>query len=477
MSRRPSVVVRVAREEWRLMWRNRVARVAMVLALALLVTAALVSMQQRRSVEADRAQYQAQSNEHFQAQPDRHPHRVVHYGQFVFRPLGPLAFFDFGVDAYTGSMLFLEGHRQNSANFSDARQSSLLLRFGQLTPAFVLQTVAPLLIIFLAYGSIARERESGTLKLLLAQGAGGRQLVLGKLLGHGSIAALIASPALVMLLIVGLGANAPGLSLLLLALGYLAYLMAWAAASVFVSAAVPRARDALLLLIAAWMLAAVVIPRIAPEVAQAILPTPTRAADDIRLGQALAAMGDSHDPNDPHFSAFRQRVLDQYGVDRVEDLPVNYSGLVMQEGERLTSGLFDRFAADNRAREQAQSRWVAGFGLLSPTIPLSQLSMTLAQTDLASHQAFMDQAEQHRFDFVQSLNALHADVIQAVDDREQRVSSEHWDRLTRFSFQPPPPLGLDPARIWINLAIVLAWLLATLALALHRGARLGRDGR
>jgi ABC-2 type transport system permease protein len=52
--------------------------------------------------------------------------------------------------------MFLEGHRQNTANFGDVNQSSLLVRFGQLTPAFVLQTVAPLLLIFLGYGAIAR---------------------------------------------------------------------------------------------------------------------------------------------------------------------------------------------------------------------------------------------------------------------------------------------------------------------------------
>ncbi|MDT1823515.1 ABC transporter permease, partial [Acinetobacter baumannii] len=77
--------------------------------------------------------YQAEANQEFEAQPDRHPHRVVHYGHFLFSPLNPLAAFDPGIDGYTGNTLYLEGHRQNSANFGDVRQHSLLLRFGQLT--------------------------------------------------------------------------------------------------------------------------------------------------------------------------------------------------------------------------------------------------------------------------------------------------------------------------------------------------------
>ena len=96
----------------------------------------------------------------FDAQPNRHPHRMVHYGHFAFRPLDPLAAFDPGIDAFAGSVIYLEGHRQNSANFADVRQSSLLLRFGQLTPAFVLQTLLPLLLIVLGAGIIARERET-----------------------------------------------------------------------------------------------------------------------------------------------------------------------------------------------------------------------------------------------------------------------------------------------------------------------------
>ena len=152
-----SAALRVAREEWRLLRRDRVAVLGLTLLLLLTAVAAFTAWDQRRSTDAERARHQAQVDHEFEAQPDRHPHRMVHYGHFVFRPLNPLAAFDPGVDAYTGHTLFLEGHRQNSANFGDVRQSSLLLRFGQLTPAFVLQVLAPLLLVFLGHAVLARE--------------------------------------------------------------------------------------------------------------------------------------------------------------------------------------------------------------------------------------------------------------------------------------------------------------------------------
>ena len=174
-----SAVGLIARDEIRLMTRNRVAIIAFVLVVLLTLVAVASSWAHQREIAELRARQAEAAETAFKAQPDRHPHRVVHYGTFIFRPLGPLAAFDPGVDAFTGNSMFLEGHRQNSANFGDVRQSSLLVRFGQLTPAFVLQVVAPLLLIFLGYGALARETERGTVRVLMLQGAGRGQIVRG----------------------------------------------------------------------------------------------------------------------------------------------------------------------------------------------------------------------------------------------------------------------------------------------------------
>ena len=157
-----SVVGRIARDEMRLLWRSRVAVLGVALLVLLTLVAALTAYQRQHIIGIERAGYQAQANSAFDAQPNRHPHRMVHYGHFVFRPISPLAAFDPGIESFTGHTLFLEGHRQNTANFGDVRQSSMLVRFGQLTPAFVLQMLAPLLLIFLGYAMVARERERGT---------------------------------------------------------------------------------------------------------------------------------------------------------------------------------------------------------------------------------------------------------------------------------------------------------------------------
>lgn len=472
-----TIVSNVAREEWRAMRRNQVAVTAAILLLVLTCAALLVSFEQVNAANQERARFQNSADEQWQSQPDRHPHRVVHYGHYVFRPLTPLSFFDFGVAPYTGRTLFLEGHRQNSANFSDAGQSSLLLRFGQLTPAFVLQTLTPLLLVFLAYGSVARERERGQLRLMLAQGVPGGALIAGKLASHGAVALLLALPALLALVVIGILEPTVRAQAALLAAAYGAYLLLWSSIAVLVSAMMSQARDALLALVGFWIVAVVLLPRIMPTVAELAIARPTRIETEVAIHQELARLGDSHNPNDPHYAQFRQQTLDKYGVTRIEDLPVNYGGLVIEEGERLTSALFVRQMEDEFARQDAQAVGANAASLLSPLIAVRRLSSALAGTDRESHQQFLLQGEAYRYAMVQSLNRLHVNEVRYENDRDQRISSSLWKDLPRFAYAPPTLASVIRTHVLPALALFGVWFLALAIAARAIARRLERSAR
>ena len=474
-----SAAWRIAREEWRLLRRDRVAVLGLALLLLLTAVAAFTAWDQRSTTDAERARHQTQVDHEFETQPDRHPHRMVHYGHFVFRPLNPLAAFDSGVDAYTGHTLFLEGHRQNSANFGDVRQSSLLLRFGQLTPAFVLQVLAPLLLVFVGHAALARERESGTLRVLLAQGVRPGQIVAGKLLALSGVAALVLLPALLALTWIGAATPAPASLAVALAAGYGLWLLIWVAGIVSVSAWFARGRDALVALLAVWAVSVVLLPRLAPELAASALALPTRFETDIAVARDLAALGDSHNPDDPYFADFRKKVLAQYGVAKVEDLPVNYKGLLGMEGERLTSALFERYADASFERQDAQLRRVDGFALLSPVIALRRLSMAAAGTDLHDYRRFVEQAERHRYRLVQALNRLQAEKLSFAGDRssrDSRIGHAHWHGVADFRYEAAPPVEAL-RRTAPAAGVLLLWLTALAGLLVPATRRLGRITR
>lgn len=470
----------IARDELRLMRRNRVAVVAILLIVLLTLVATVTSYAHQHGIAELRARHQAEATKAFDAQPDRHPHRVVHYGHFIFRPLGPLAAFDPGVDAFTGNSMFLEGHRQNTANFGDVRQSSLLVRFGQLTPTFVLRTVAPLLLIFLGFGAVARERERGTLRPLLVQGATRRQIVLGKLAALAAVAMLIGFPAMLGFALIAGQPGALAAPMAVIATGYAAYLALWAAMVILISTVVSRSRDALLALLAIWAVIVILLPRIAPDMAAHTYSLSNRMETDIAIQRDLRAMGDSHNPDDPHFAAFKKSVLDRYGVTRVEDLPVNYKGLLGVEGERLTASLFERYAQRDFAAQERQNTLVELIGVASPAIALRSLSMAAAGTDLAGHRRFLDQAEAYRYALVQRLNQLQADAVRYADDvdedpaadRRKRVAAANWQKMPSFVFRPPGGAVLA-AQALPGLLVVLGWLAAAVTALVVATRRLG----
>ena len=121
---------------------------------------AVLTLLQVAQETAARSALQRQAHDTFLSQPARHPHRMVHYGHYVFRSPSPLAAFDPGLDPVTGQTLFLEGHRQNTAAFAAAAAGARLGGLPALSPAVVYQLFVPLLLIVLGYGAVARERES-----------------------------------------------------------------------------------------------------------------------------------------------------------------------------------------------------------------------------------------------------------------------------------------------------------------------------
>ncbi|MCR5874995.1 DUF3526 domain-containing protein [Phenylobacterium sp. J426] len=472
-----SAIVSVARNELRHLVRSRVALTGLVLTALLTLAAAVTSSAYQADQAGLRARLQASADTEFESQPDRHPHRVVHYGHFAIRPASGLAALDPGVEAFTGNMIFLEGHRQNSANFGDARQSSLLVRFGQLSPALVLQVVVPLLLVFVGAAAIAGERERGTLRQALLAGVPGRSILAGKALALGVATLAIAAPAILLLVWLAVSGPARPSAVLLAAGGYGVYLGFWIVLIVAVSALAGRSRTALMALVGAWAFAVILIPRIAPELAAAARPLPTRIETDIAIARDLRAMGDSHDPNDPYFAAFKQKTLQQYGVSRVEDLPLNYRGLLGMEGEKLTSGLFNRYADQAFAAMGDQSQIMDGLAVISPTVAIRRLSMTAAETDLGGYQRFLRQAEAYRYDLIQRLNWLQATAVDAGDDAAKgsdaaaearsRVSADHWRNLPHFNPDRPKPAEVTrsalPALVVLVLWFAAAGLLAGVA--------------
>jgi len=191
----PAIMIRtILLHELTALRRDGRLRAAAWLAVALFVGLGAAAWQSYRQDKAQREHFVARAREQWETQGERHPHRAASFGQYVAKPELPLALFDAGIKPTTGQSLHLEAHGRSSfiyAPVEDAGVSSIL---GLHSAAEVVQLLGALLVVLMGYASVARERETGTLRLVLAQGVSPWRWFAGKALGLAVAIAALAVP-------------------------------------------------------------------------------------------------------------------------------------------------------------------------------------------------------------------------------------------------------------------------------------------
>lgn len=458
----------IVAREWRALARDGRLR-WLAAALLALLAAALVSgwiAAQRWQADADAATVQDRAA--WLAQDARNPHSVAHFGQYAFKPAGALAFFDPGITATVGSGLWMEAHYQNTATLRPAEQGGG--RLGGLPAAWLLQLGLPLLIVLAGYSAWAGEREAGTLRLQLVQGGRWWPLLAGKLAALALVAALLWLPLAAVLAI---GAAQVSRALIVAA-AYAAYALVWVALTLAVSAWVAQARTALALLLALWLATAMIVPRVASDVAERAHPSPAAQVfwADIRKAQSEGV--DGHDAQDQRAKKLLQDTLDRYGVKTEAELPISFAGIALQASEEHGDKVFDRFFGQLWSSYAAQDGTRLAFSLLSPLPALQSLSQAAAGTDVSHHRHFAQAAEAHRRKLQQFLNEDFTKHAKGRDF-DYRADASLWAQAPAWRYAPPR-LAEAGSPLTLPAAVLGLWLVAALALSVAGARRLVHAG-
>lgn len=444
--------------------------------LVLMLTALFLGWQQMQRVAGEHAAARAETYRQWLDQGDKNPHQAAHFGQYAFKPVSPLAFVDPGIDRFVGSTVWVEAHKQNEFNFRPARDATSLQRFGEMTIAFVLQILAPLVIVLLAFSAFTGERERGTLRQLLSIGVKPAQLLVGKGLAIITvIGALLLPVALLGFIALGFadGRHADATHLYLrgawLFLGYSIYLTGFIALALGASAASPSSRHALVALLAFWVVNGFIAPRAMTDLARLISPTPTKVAFQNGINEARKATF-GHDETHPAFVAFRDEALKKYNVTRIEDLPVSFRGLTLRKDDENGYRIYDEHygALWNTYARQERLRAIAGFAF--PLAALRPFSMGLAGTDTFHQNRFATAAELYRR---QIQTAMSEDLIQHHKNGDNNYASNRqlWEKIPALEHKLPGA-GTAIAEQGLNLGILSVWMLATVVFAIAAARRL-----
>ncbi|QDC44288.1 DUF3526 domain-containing protein [Methylophilus medardicus] len=458
-----SPVWTIACNEWRRWWHARVPTLLLTGLLVLWLVATFAAHHHWHDHARTVAEVTLRSQHDWQSQPDRHPHRVSHFGDFVAKPLHPLSVIEPGIIDQSGHLVYLEAHRLNSANFNPATEATSLGRFPLMTPGMIVQWWMPLFLIMIAYATVTAEKLAGTLAYMRGNGIPARQIATGKWLA-------LFLPFLLLLCLQALWAglwswqsDQAMLRLGLMLLAQLLYLAGWCGLVVAVSWWSRQLHTALLTLLLCWICMCIIFPRGLANLAQVLHPTQPRTEAEYHAEIKLKTLGDSHNPDDTHFAAFKAETLKKYGVSRTEDLPINYNGLVMQEGERLTTAVYREQQAIHDAQLAKQNALIRHWLWLSPALAMQYVQMASSGNDLAHHQAFIRQAEARRYQLIQYLNQIHTIKVSQAEDKNTRVDAAFWQNAPRQTVHLAT-IDVSRTTLLVSLLVLLGWIVLPCAL-------------
>ncbi len=442
----------IAKKEMREMRQDGRFQVAAGIVMTMLVVSLGIGWKQYVSVNQQHEQARAETREQWLTQGKKNPHSAAHYGVYAFKPKSPLSLVDRGADNYTGVAVWLEAHKQNEFKYKPARDANTLARFGDLTASGVMQLLIPLLIILMSFSAFAGEREQGTLRLLLSMGVPREKLAIGKALGVagglGTLlvpAAVVGSAALVLASDSGAFlANLPRLGWM--TVSYLLYFAAFIGLSLAVSAVAKSARLALVCLLGFWIFNGLAAPRLLSDLSRTVYRTPSSFAFAKEMDAELKKETDE--------AALKQKVLAQYKVEKLEDLPVNFQGIALQASEehgnevydQLYGRLWDTFEAQNRMQQQG--------AIVAPMLAIRSVSMGLSGTDFAQFRDFSIAAEKYRRQFIEVMND---DITKAGKTEGPHLGDEKlWSKVPPFVYEAPGVGVVLEQQAW-SLGLLALW--------------------
>lgn len=468
------MILKIAIKEMKEVLRDGRFKVLSALCLVLLLVAVFSGKRYYEYVNVQHHEAAEKERLNWVSQDAKNPHSAAHYGTHAFKPKYPMSLIDQGVDKYTGVSIYLEAHVRNEAQFMAAQDQTALSRFGDLTPDFILLFLLPLLIILVGFNAITREKESGTLRLLQSMGVSPVNLALGKWLGiFIPVAILLTFIFLLAALLLGNLSDFGefSLSALLILFGvYLLYYAVFSNLVLIVSAWAKKSSIAFVILLSAWIVACLGMPKLTTNLADTLYPYPTQQEfmeavnDDKKKGL------DGHDPWNDAAKKLEQAVLAEHGVDSVHKLPFNFDGYLMQKGEEHEAEIFFKHYERLKEIYESQSRLYKNAAVLSPFLPARFLSMALCRTDYHSHWHFSDEAEKYRLHMMNALNMDFADNS-SYGDWSYKSDTELWARIEPFNYNPPTYASVLSFNAG-NFAVLVIWFVLSGVILVYRCKKL-----
>ncbi|RBQ07694.1 ABC transporter permease subunit [Pedobacter miscanthi] len=467
------------KKELLLNYRNKTVLISAITIWLLFIAATVCTILNYQTSHKQRLAANALFRQQWEHQ-QRNPHDAGHFGTYLFKPVNLLNVFDTGINDYTGNTYQIEAHIQHEMSDSEAENNDAAMRFGKLTFALILQLLIPLFLLFNTSTSITSEKESGTLKMLLAQGLSSRKLIWAKIWANYLLIVTIVLPAFILITIAVLCSTDSALLLPRfgwIMITFLLYFLLVTLAGTLISAISSHSGKALLTALCLWIFTGIIFPKAITGVANRSYPLMSRATFSDLVEQGYRKGIDGNDPYAVRGERYINSLLKKYHVDSTSALPFNVDGLTLQYNEDYRTMAFNHYFKSVEKSFDQQQQFLSIAGIFDPFVSTKRLAMALAGSDFYHHEHFFKQAQTYRNQLIRQLNmqlAMHGKAVKG----EYIVGPKYFSQLKDFEYRLPALKQVLNLRItaflsllgWILILVLFLQFIASRYLALHYAA-------
>ena len=398
----------VFRYEMKLLLRDGVAGITAVLFFGAMMYAGWLGVRYTNEMHVERVKYQQSYAEHIAEMKEeaeerervmiqdsvsldtytwgpRNPYSVgSSTGYVVTVPPAPLAAFTIGQSDLQPVALKVTVAGVRAAGSSATLENPFKLLVGHFDLSFVYLYIFPLLIIGITYGLTSAERESGLLRMVMAQPIRLTSVVRGKI---GVRVVLLGSCMVLGSGVIGVlaGVDVAFQRWLLWLLAAFIYGAFWVGLCVFVDSRVQAASTGALVLAGCWLAVAVVIPALVSFFATVLYPVPSRM-------EYITAMRTESSLAQQQGAASLARFFEDHPeIAPVSDDDANFAMLRVAREERIAEQLAPLEARYNE-QQAKQKALIDKIGYLSPTVLTHQAFMDIAGTGSIQFVRFQEEA-------------------------------------------------------------------------------------
>ncbi len=373
-----------------------------------------------------------------------------------------------GIEPYTPQIYFFSLYLLPQPRGSSTSENPMAAVFGSLDLLFVVEVVLGLAALLFTFSTITGEKETGTLKLQLANSLPKDTLLIGKLIGNligflVPVALAFAFSAILLAVFPGISLNTQQiLRIALIGLDFFLFLIVIFALGICISAMTTRSTLAFGISLVCWVTMVAIIPKFAIVAARQAAPEESLGAYEM---QKIEVDRQGTNLFETNFSAYRA----QHPTGQIPHEV--YDELLKQSREKQNQELA-RIEDEYMRTKQNQARMALLFSRFSPAGSASFAAMALAQTNLQRDIRFRAALQDYRAQFTayydQKAAQVDNDLKQHPNDTTADVMS--FQDLPPFQFQGET-LSVSIDRALPDLGLLVLWSLFFFAIAYFRFIR------